>query len=327
MSLSIGLAQWRADHHWVDYLGRRLLRLVISLVVLVTLTFSMLYLTPGDPVRAALGADVSEQVVAARRHQLGLDQPFLQQYLGYFGRLVQGDLGTSLINQIPVSDLLWQRFVESFKLGALAFVMVVVGSLAIGSAMAVLTKSGLRPRTERTFTLVTSAVDSIPGFLVAVGLVYVFSVTLGWLPVGGSSSGGAFILPVLALSLGAMMALSRIVRVEMIKVLREEYMLTARSKRLSGPAIYFKHVFPNMLTAFLTLGGMALVGLVTGSVLIERVFAWPGMGTLVVESILAKDYPIAQATILLFGILVLVINLVVDVALALIDPRSTIREH
>lgn len=327
MSLSTGLEQWRVEHYWVDYLGRRLLRLVISLVVLVTLTFSMLYLIPGDPVRAALGADVSEEVVTARRHQLGLDQPFLQQYLGYFGRLAQGDLGSSLINQIPVSDLLWQRFIESFKLGALAFVVVIAGSLLLGSVMAMVTKNGLRPRTEQAFTLVTSAVDSIPGFLVAVGLVYVFSVTFGLLPVAGSSSGGSFILPVLALSLGAMMALSRIVRVEMIKVLREEYMLTARSKRLAAVGLYVKHVFPNMLTAFLTLGGMMLVGLVTGSVLIERVFAWPGLGTLVVDSILSKDYPVAQATILLFGILVLVINLVVDVALALIDPRSTIREH
>jgi peptide/nickel transport system permease protein len=154
----------------------------------------------------------------------------------------------------------------------------------------------------------------------------VFGVRLGWLPVAGKSGDDSFILPVLSLAIGPAAILSRILRVEMVRVLQADFVRTARAKRLSAPAIYLRHALPNALTAVLTLGGLLLGSLVAGTVLVENVFAWPGLGSEIVQSILAKDYPAVQGIVLVYGIGVLAVNLAVDVTLALLDPRSAIGE-
>jgi peptide/nickel transport system permease protein len=159
-----------------------------------------------------------------------------------------------------------------------------------------------------------------------VGLVYVFGVTLGWAPVAGRSGPGSYVLPVAALAVGPAAALARIVRVETLAVLQADYIRTARAKRLPARLVYFRHALPNALTATVTIGGLLLSSLIAGTVLVENVFAWPGLGSTIVQSILAKDYPVVQGVVLVYGLGVLLVNLAVDVALALLDPRSTIRE-
>ncbi len=156
--------------------------------------------------------------------------------------------------------------------------------------------------------------------------MYVFAVSLGWAPVAGRGTPGSYVLPVVSLAVGPAAVLARIVRVETLGVLQADYMRTARAKRLPDRLLYLRHALPNALTATVTLAGLLLSGMVAGTVLVENVFAWPGLGSTIVQSILAKDYPVVQGVVLVYGLGVLLVNLAVDVALALLDPRSTIRE-
>jgi peptide/nickel transport system permease protein len=314
------------EHAWVRFAARRALRLVVSVWVLVTASFAMIHLIPGDPVRGALGPTAPAALVEARRAALGLDDPLLVQYGHYLQGLVTGDLGSSLISQLPVVDVVGQRLPATLWLALLAFVAAVAVAVPMGTLLGVLTRRGHGRRTELVFTTTSIVVATVPDFLIGVALVYVFGVELGWLPVAGNATPESYVLPVLALSIGPAAILARIVRVEMVNVLEADYIRTARAKRLRPRRIHLRHALPNALTAALTVGGLLLGSMVAGTVLVENVFAWPGLGSTIVSSILNKDYPVVQAIVLVYGLGVLLVNTAVDVALALLDPRSMIRE-
>jgi peptide/nickel transport system permease protein len=248
------------------------------------------------------------------------------QYWHYVQHLFTGDLGTSLVSQLPVSDIVSQRLPATLKLALLAFVVAVLLAVPLGVALGVLTRRGHGRRTELVFTTSSVVLGIVPDFLVGVGLVYVFGVNLGWLPVAGNDTPSAYVLPVLSLAIGPAAILARIIRIEMVTVLEADFVRTARAKRLSRPRVYLGHALPNALTASLTLGGLILSAMVAGTVLVENVFAWPGLGSTIVSSILNKDYQVVQAIVIIYGATVLAVNTVVDVALALLDPRSMIRE-
>ncbi|PRX46912.1 peptide/nickel transport system permease protein [Prauserella shujinwangii] len=311
---------------WTRFALRRLVRLLVSVWVLVTASFAMIHLMPGDPVRAALGPTAPAALVEARRHALGLDEPLLVQYVHYLGGLFTGDLGTSLSAQLPVSDIVAQRLPATLTLTVLAFAAAVVIAVPLGVTMGVLTRGGRGRRTELAFTTTSVVLGTIPDFLIGVGLVAVFGVHLGWLPVAGNATPSAHILPVVAMAIGPAVILARILRVEMVGVLESDFIRTARAKRLPARTVYFRHALPNAVTAALTLSGLILSAMAVGTVLVENVFAWPGLGRTIVDSILTKDYPVAQAIVLVYGAGVLLVNSAVDVALALLDPRSMIRE-
>lgn len=316
----------RVRNPWLSFLLRRTLRLLASTYVLVTLSFLMIHLVPGDPVRAALGVTAPASLVEARRESLGLNDPLPVQYVDYLRSLLSGDLGVSMITGIPVSDTIGQRLPETASLGLTAFAVILAVSIPLGLLMAVLTRGGRRRGVELGFTSSSAVVSAIPEFLLGVGLIFVFAVQVTWLPVAGLDGLDSYVLPVLALSLGPALVLARIVRVEALAVLEQDFVRTARSKRLPPWRVYFRHVFPNALTSTLTISGLLLSSMIAGTVLVENVFAWPGMGLTIVESILAKDYPMVQGIVLVYGTAVLLVNLVVDLLLALVDPRSTIRE-
>jgi peptide/nickel transport system permease protein len=319
-------ARW-TGHPAAGFLARRLARLVVSLIVLVTLSFAMIHMIPGDPIRVALGPKAPLSLIEARRHEMWLDRPLPTQYLHYTKGVLTGDLGTSFVSNLPVSQIVASRLPSTALLAGLAFLIIMVVAVPLGMGAAVLTRDGRRQGTELAFTTGTGVLAIVPEFVLGVGLVYVFAVGLGWLPVAGRAGPTSYVLPVAALSVGAIAALARIVRVEMIRVLGEDYVRTARSKRLPARLIYLRHALPNMLTATLTLGGLMLTGLIGGTVLVENVFAWPGLGTAVVQSVVQQDYALAQAITLVLGVAVLLVNLVVDVLLGLLDPRTTtIRE-
>ncbi len=311
---------------WVRFLIRRLGRLAISVWVLVTFAFLIIHLIPGDPVRAALGLTADPATVAAMRHDLGLDQPLLTQYVHYINNLLHGDLGTSLATRLPVSTVIAQRAPNTLMLAGVAFVVIVVIAIPLGIGMAILTQHGRRRGLELGYTTGAVVIAAIPDFVLGVALVWLFAVSWHLLPIAGKTGPSSFILPVLAMALGSAAALSRIVRVETLSVMGEDFVRTARAKRLRPRLIYLGHAVPNALTATLTLGGLLLSGLVASTVIIENIFAWPGLGPTMVSSILTKDYPMAQGLVLMYGGIVLVINLIVDIVLSLIDPRSTIRE-
>ncbi|MDT0263087.1 ABC transporter permease [Jatrophihabitans lederbergiae] len=314
------------DNPWVRFAARRSGQFVISVWVLITASFLMIHLIPGDPVRAALGPTAPAALVAARRAELGLNDPIWVQYWHYLRGVFTGDLGTSVTSQLPVSQVIGQRLSATVELAVLAFLVAIALAVPLGVVMGVVTRGGRARRAELAFSGTSVVLGSIPEFLLGVGLVYVFGVSLGLLPVAGRSGAESYILPVLSLAIGPAAALARIMRVEMLSVLQADYVRTARAKRLPAPKIYLRHALPNALTAVITLGGLLLSALVAGTVLVETVFAWPGLGSTIVQSILAKDYPVVQGVVLVYGAGVLIINLAVDVALALLDPRSVIRE-
>jgi peptide/nickel transport system permease protein len=315
-----------STHPWVRFAARRLGRLVGSVLVLVSAAFLMIHLIPGDPVRGALGPVAAQSVVDAQREALGLNDPLWLQYLHFLQHLFTGNLGTSISTGLPVSDVIRDRLPATLQLAVAAFVVAALIALPVGLAMGVLTRAGRRPRGELTFTSTTVVLAAIPEFLLAVGLVYVFAVKLHWLPVAGRSNLSSYVLPVLALAVGPAAVLARICRVELLAVLQTDYLRTARAKRLPAAAVYLRHALPNAVTATITVGGLLLGGMVAGTVLVENVFSWPGLGSTIVSSILAKDYPLVQGVVLVYGAGVLLVNLAVDVILALLDPRSTIRE-
>src|SRR6478735_1744628 len=311
--------QSRLGGRWTRFALRRTGRLLVSLWVLVTLAFLMIHLVPGDPVRAALGMTAPTELVEAKRQALGLNDPLLTQYVHYLGNLLHGDLGESITTQLPVSETIAQRLPATASLAVLAFVVAILVAVPLGVAVAVATRRGRRRRTELAFAGSSVVLGSIPDFLVGVALVAVFAVNLGWFPVAGRTDASSYVLPVAALA--------RIVRVEMLSVLEADYVRTARAKRLPALRINLRHALPNAVTATLTLGGMLLASMIAGTVLVENVFAWPGLGSTIVQSIVTKDYPVVQGTVLVYGFGVLFINTLVDVALAVLDPRSTIGEQ
>ena len=318
--------RWWIDRWRSAYLARRLLRLLVSLLLLLTITFAMIHLVPGDPVRTALGATAPAQMVEQRRAQLGLDKPIWQQYADYVDRAVHGDFGTSLTSGEPVSEIVGTRLPTTLRLAGLSFLVAVLVGVPLGILGAALTRGGRRRYTELAFTTATGTFASIPSFLLAVALIYLFGIHWRVFPVAEESGVSSYVLPIAALAIGPAAALARIVRVEGLKVLEQDYIRTARGKRLPARLIYLRHALPNMLTATLTISGLLLGGLIAGTVLIETIFAWPGLGGTLVSSVIDKDYPTVQAIALIFGALILLINFVVDVLLSAIDPQSTILE-
>src|SRR4051794_8180627 len=229
------------SHPWVRFGVRRLGRLLVSMWVLVTASFLMIHLIPGDPVRAALGPTAPAALVAAKREEMGLDDPILVQYWHYLQDLFTGDLGTSIVSQLPVSEIVSQRLPATLQLALLAFLVAVAVAVPVGVLMGVLTRRGHGRRTELAFTTSSVILGTIPDFLVAVGLVYVFGVSLGWLPVAGNDTPSAYVLPVLSLAIGPAAILSRIIRVEMVSVIEADFVRTARAKRLPARTVYLGH--------------------------------------------------------------------------------------
>lgn len=313
---------------WTTFVARRIGRAAISLLVLVIAASFVIHLIPGDPVRTALGFTASEELVAQRRADLGLDQPVPRQVADYVAGLARGDLGVSIPTGLPVADTIGDRLGATLQLAIVSFVAALVVAVGVGLAVAKRTHGGAHRGSELGFTSTSAVLAAIPEFIVAVGLVWIFAVTLDWFPVAGKRDGWrSFVLPVVALGLGPAAALARIVRVEALAVLDSDFVRTARAKRLSSSRLYLRHVFPNALTSTLTVGGLFLLGMVVGTVLVESVFSWPGLGTELVHAIVVRDYPMVQGMVVVFGALVLAINLLVDLLLAAIDPRSTIRDH
>jgi peptide/nickel transport system permease protein len=299
-------------------------RLLVSLALLLTATFFMIHLVPGDAVRAALGPTAPAALVQQRKQALGLDDPLLTQYVHYIRDVLHGDFGTSLTTGEDVADVIRERAPTTFRLGGIAFLVVVLIAVPLGVLMAALTRDSRRRGVELGFTATTGALAAIPSFLLAVGLVYLFAVTFSVFPVAGLEGVSSYVLPVAALALAPIAVLSRIVRVEGLRVLDQDYIRTARGKRLPARIVYLRHALPNTLTPTLTVAGLLLGGLVAGTVLVENIFAWPGLGTTLVQSVAQKDYPTVQALAVVFGTVVLLANFAVDLALGAIDPRSTI---
>jgi peptide/nickel transport system permease protein len=306
---------------WFRFILRRLVALFFVLFALIVVVFFMVHLVPGDPAFVLVGLTSTPADVARIHHQLGLDRPILTQLWTYIDHALHGDLGRSYIYGQPVGQLIRQRVGQSLQLALAGLVIVLTVGMSLGIAMAAYTRDGRHRRAENGFVGVTSIVGSLPEFLTATVLAYLFAVKYRWLPVAGANGFKALILPAVAVSLAPTMALARIVRVTTLRVLSQDYIRTARSQRLPTRTIYISHVLPNVLAAALTIGGLIFAGLIGGAVIVENVFARAGIGTALVDSVTSKDYPVIQGITLLVGTVVVIANAIVEIVLAIIDPR------
>lgn len=304
------------------FLARRLALTVPVLLGVATLVFSLIHLIPGDPALAMLGDTAAPEDVAELRTRLGLDRPLLEQYGHFLNGVVHGDLGTSLRTSQPVTEAIAERMPATAELAAAAMLVAILFSIPLGIAAAVWRGTAVD---HGAMTLALLGV-SIPNFWLGPLLAIIFAVELGWLPVSGRGTIGVdelahLVLP--AISLGAALAaiLARMTRATLLEELREQYVIAARARGTSRGRAIVRHAFRNSLIPIVTLLGLQFGAVLTGAVITETIFAWPGIGRLLIQSIGFRDYPLVQGCILLIAITYVGVNLLTDLVYGFLDPR------
>lgn len=296
-------------------------RVLTSLLVIVgslVLVFSILYVLPGDPTDNMVDPSMATpEVIANLRHELGVDQPFHIQFLRYFGGILQGDFGTSLINSDPVLPKIVESFPATLALtGASSLVSVIVGIL-----LGVLSAIHRNKAIDIIARIVGLFGISMPTFWSGILLILIFSITLGWFPAMGSDGWKTLVLPALALGTVGAGFIVRMVRNSMLDVISEQFIVTLRSKGLAERAVMYRHALRNALIPAVTMIGMLVGEMLAGTVVIETVFSRQGIGRIIADAIMAKDLPVVQGVILFSAIIYVIVNLIVDISYAWIDPR------
>ena len=307
------------------FIAKRLLSTIPILIVVALAVFLLLRLSPGDPAAVIAGESASAEQIARIRSQLGLDLPLYDQFLSWIGRIGRGDLGRSIFSDLPVTTLIAQRIEPTLMLAAVTVVLSVLIAVPLG----VLAASKAGTWVDRAVMLFAVIGFSVPVFVLAYLLIYGFSLGLNWLPVQGYRSPfdnvGLFLrhitLPALTLSSAFVALIARITRAAMLEVLGEDYIRTARAKGQVERAVLFRHALRNAAVPIVTVVGLGAATLVGGVAVTESVFNIPGLGRLVVDAVLKRDYPIIQGLILLFAAVYIALNLLVDLAYAALDPR------
>lgn len=308
-----------------SFIIRRLGQTVIVLFFISILVFSLLKIVPGDPVLAMLGPSAPKEQVEALRLKLGLDRPLIEQYLTWLGNLLRGDFGMSVVYQTAVVDLLKARLPVTLYIGVQGFILANLVGIVIGIICAVRWGKAI----DSALTTFSIILLGIPHFFLAILGVFVFGVTLRWLPIQGYTSPfddfwlslRQVILPVACLAAEPIAGIARQTRSAMLEVIHQDYVRTAWAKGLTEGRIILKHALKNALIPVVTLSGIKLGMIVGGTVFIESVFNIPGMGRLLVSSIMSKDFVVAQAIILLTGVTIAIVNLLVEILYSWLDPR------
>ena len=300
-----------------DFLIRRLLGIIPTLLLTWTVVFVALQLVPGDPVSLMLGGTpASQEILDAERHRLGLDQPAIVQYLAFLGHALTGDFGISFTTRQPVVTMIASQLPYTLSLAAGGLVV----GMTLGTSLGVL--AGLRPNGWTDAGVMTLALAglSLPSFWIGMVLIHVFGTMLGWVPIIGTGL-SSLILPSIAVGLFLAGGLARLIRTSIIEVQGQDYIRTARAKGLPPFAVVAKHIARNALIPPLTLLGVQFAVLIGGTVVTERVFARPGIGALLVDGVLSKDFPLVQGVVVVTTAAYIVINLLIDLLYGLIDPR------
>lgn len=299
------------------YIAKRLLLAVPVMLGVAFIVFAMVRLIPGDPAMVIAGQAATPDYIAAIRRDLGLDRPIVVQFGVYLAKMAQGDLGRSIRSHAPVWEELWARLPNTVQLAAAS--MVVATFVGVGAGIV----SAVRP-----YSLVDAAVMvialtglSIPIFWSGLMMILVFSVILGWFPAFGTGSLAHLVLPSVTLGMTSAAIIARMTRSSMLEVLRTDYIRTARAKGQVEGIVIGRHAFKNALIPVITVIGLQTGILLSGAVLTESVFAWPGVGRLLVEAILTRDYPVVQGAVLVVALTFVMVNLLVDVLYAAVDPR------
>lgn len=297
---------------------RRLLSTVLVLWGVVTLTFFAIRLLPGDPATVLVSqGGGSAQDIAALRHQLGLDDPAVVQYVRFLGGLVQGDLGRSLVSHRPVADAIAEQLPHTMALATSATLLAVM----VGISMGIVAATHQRTWIDQLCMALSVLGFSIPILMSGLLLMLLFSVVLGWLPATGQGSWRHLIMPSIVLSLASTGTIARLVRTQMLEVLPQEYITVARAKGVLERVILWRHALRNALIPVITVIGLQFGSLLGGTVITESLFSRRGLGRLVVDAILWNDYPLIQGVVILGAAIYIGVNLLVDISYGLLDPR------
>ncbi len=310
----------------LDFIARRLVAIIPVLTVVAVFVFLMLRLTPGDPAAVIAGDNATSDQIADIREKLGLNLPIWQQFGIWIGNILQGNFGESFFFKKTVAELIAQRVEPTLRAGDSApwsspsAVAVPIGVMAAYRQGSVFDKSVM------AFSVLGF---SVPGFVIGYCLIYVFAIELGWLPVQGYVRIGVdfgrfserMVLPSLTLSVGFIALIARITRASVLEVLNEDYIRTARAKGLGNRVVLMRHALRNAAVPILTVIGLGIAILMGGAVVTESVFGLPGLGRLTVEAVLSRDFPTIQTVILLFSVVYVVINLLIDISYTIFDPR------
>ncbi|HET6320268.1 MAG TPA: ABC transporter permease [Chloroflexota bacterium] len=313
------------------WLVRRLLISIPVLLGITILSFVFVRLAPGDPVRMMINPEYlagnAEEYIALRRAELGLDRPLPVQYLAWVGEVARGNLGYSFFDRRPVGDILKERIVPTIELMGTALLLALAVGIPIGLVAAIRQYSTF----DYASAVISLATISTPSFFLGLAAIYIFSLKLNLLPTSGMFTAGAppslgdylyhLILPATILGLNLAGPFVRYARSSLLEVIRQDYLTTARAKGLAGRVVVLRHAFPNALIPLITVVGIQIPALFAGAVIIEQIFSWPGMGQMALASITQRDYPVLMGFILVTAVLVLLSNLIADIAYAVVDPR------
>ncbi|MBR2822578.1 MAG: ABC transporter permease [Clostridia bacterium] len=302
----------------LKYIGKRLLAMIPVILGVTLIVYLIMSLAPGDPARTILGEQATEEQVAQLRSEMGLDQPIIVQYFRYIWNLLHGDLGRSYQSRIDVSTEIFSRFPNTIKLALTASLFSVILALPLGIIAAVRQNTFFD-----SFSMFVAIIGiSCPTFWFGLILILVFAVNLKWFPVSGQVDNfKGMVLPALTLAFNSMASMARVTRSSMLEVIRQDYIRTARAKGVSNRNVILRHAVPNAMIPTVTVIGLRIGGLLAGAVICETVFSWPGIGRLLVQSIQSRNTPVVLGCIIIFSICFSLVNLIVDILYAFIDPR------
>lgn len=299
------------------YIIKRLLGLIPLLIAVTFLIFLFVHFIPGDPARLMAGKDATVHEVQAIRAELGLNKPLVEQYLVYMNDLLHGDLGYSLRSDVTVTELFSLRFIPSMILSLLSIGWAVVIGILMGVVSAVF--RGKWPDYFGTVTAISGI--SVPNFWLGLVMIQVFAVILGVLPAGGIESWTGYILPSISLGAGIMAMITRFTRSSLVQTLQNDFIRTARSRGMNEKTVVFGHALKNSLITVLTIAGLQFGYLLGGSIVVEAVFSFPGMGRLLIDSIQFRDYPVVQSLLLIFSLEFILVNFLVDILYGFLNPK------
>jgi len=301
----------------ISYVIRRLLMVIPILLGITLASFMILQLVPGDPAQIILGLEAEPEQLDALRQKLGLDKPVLVQYAVFLKNTLKGDLGESIRTRNDVVAEIWPRFLNTLRLTVTSILLATVIGLVVGCIAA------MRQNTKVDYLVMAGVLLGIstPTFWSGLLIILVFSVYLGWFPAGGATGFASLVLPAVTLAAPAAAMTARMARSSLLEVFRQDYIRTARAKGQKESKVIYKHALRNALIPTLTVVGLQFGYLMGGAVLVETIFTWPGLGRLLVDAIFNRDYPVVQGGIMIFAFSFVIVNLIVDILYAYLDPR------
>ncbi len=303
------------------YMLKRVLEAIGVVLAISLITFFVLNIVPGDPVELMLGEFATQETIEQVRHSMGLDQPVVIQYFNWLGNMLQGDFGTSYFQKVSVSSLIFSSFKITARLALFAYILAVVMGLVIGILAAVFHNKII----DKVLMTIAITGISAPNFWVAIILQITLGLTLKWFPISGTDSWKCYVLPAIALGTRYAASIARITRTSMLEVTKQDYMRTAEAKGLGSWSVVMGHAFRNALIPVITVAGADLGSILTGSMLIEKVFTINGIGKLLVDSISQRDLPLIQGGVMYVATICVIIYLVVDILYAVVDPRIRLK--